>query len=192
MFDDKSSSSTLDKQGLVSCERKDRLSDIPGWPQVAVLYSWAVCTSWKWQTNNQYLNLLLFWKEHLYQLPVSLLRDLLYAFPPWCFFHVTVSALLLCPCISSFQIFLPLFSISSGRPSIGSGLRASSSSFPAAATREDSHETASALFEEDRQTTTRVRRQNDTKTGLPTRLQHTQMYEVNHIVFSNSWKCCIL
>lgn len=87
---------------------------------------------------------------------------------------------------SSHQMFLLFFSVSSGHPSIRSGLRTSSSPFPAAAAREDSHKTASALLEEDRQTTTRVQRQIHTKTGLPARLQHAQMYEVQFSAISEN------
>lgn len=75
-------------------------------------------------------------------------------------------------------------------PSIRSGLPAGSSHFPAAASGEDSRTTTSALWEEDRHMAARERRQNHTETGLPTRLQHTQMYDYwscSHC-FQKSWK----
>lgn len=80
----------------------------------------------------------------------------------------------------------PLTPSSCSLPSIRSGLPASSSHFPAAAIREESHTTASALREEGRLVAARERGQNHAETGLPARLQHTQMYEAAHIVFRKS------
>lgn len=75
--------------------------------------------------------------------------------------------------------YSPVPSLRALRP----GIHASSSCFPAAATREDRHTAASALWEEDGRATARERRQNHTETGLPAGLQHAHMYEVNHVVF---------
>lgn len=71
------------------------------------------------------------------------------------------------------------------RPSsIRSGLPASSSHFPAAAHREACHTTGSALWEEDGHTTARQWRKKQSTTVLPTRLQHTQMYELLKLLAS--------
>lgn len=143
------------------------------------------------QNNKTIPNILLFWKEHpsINNITskeihcIHFLLDVFFMFT-WCHFFLLRLFFLS-------QYFLSLLLIPS-LPSLRSGLPASSSCFPAAAPREDRRTTASALWEEDRQTTGREQRQSHTETGLPTRLQHTQMYKVNHIVFSNYGKISTL